>query len=96
MVPLLRDPNRQWKSAAFSQYPRGRNIMGYSVRTDRWRYTEWRNHKSDEVVARELYDHASDPFAHTNVVDKAEHLPLVNGLAAKLRSGWKTARPPAK
>jgi arylsulfatase A-like enzyme len=95
MVPLLRDPNRQWKSAAFSQYPRGRNIMGYSVRTDRWRYAEWRNRKTDEVVARELYDHSNDPFAHANVVDKPEHLPLVNGLAAKLRGGWKTARPPA-
>lgn len=43
-------------------YPRGKppTHMGYSMRTDRVRYTEWRKFDSGEVVARELYDHTSD------------------------------------
>ena len=44
-VPLIQDPNRPWKTAAFSQYPRvvpgyGRG-MGHSMRTRRYRFTEW-------------------------------------------------------
>ena len=42
---LLKYPKYQWKSASFSQYPRmlvsGDNIMGYSLRTQTYRYTEW-------------------------------------------------------
>jgi arylsulfatase A-like enzyme len=57
-LPLLDDPARAWKRAAFSQYPRkGQQVMGYSMRTDRYRYTEWQeNWKSDspKVLAREL------------------------------------------
>ena len=40
-VPLMSDPKRQWKKAAFSQYPRmdvaGSAVMGYTMRTDRYR-----------------------------------------------------------
>ena len=43
--PLLDDPKRPWKTAAFSQYPRraakGAALMGYSMRTDRYRFTVW-------------------------------------------------------
>jgi iduronate 2-sulfatase len=35
--------------------------MGYSVRTDYVRYTEWRDWKTGEVVARELYDTENNP-----------------------------------
>jgi iduronate 2-sulfatase len=55
-APLLRDAAAQGEDAAFSQYPSGKH-MGYSVRTARWRYTEWRTrgHKP-QIIARELYD----------------------------------------
>jgi iduronate 2-sulfatase len=39
--------------------------MGYSVRTDRWRYTQW---GKDGFEGEELYDHASDDKEITNVV----------------------------
>ena len=40
MVPLLAAPNRPWKSAVFSQYARG-GLMGYSLRTERYRFNQW-------------------------------------------------------
>ena len=92
MVPLLENPNRSWKAAAFSQYPRG-PIMGYSLRTARWRYTEWVSTKTKAVIDRELYDHAAGAFAHENVVTKPEHAAILNHLRGLMRRGWRDARP---
>ena len=92
MVPLLQQPTRGWKTAVFSQYPRGK-VMGYSLRTKRWRYNEWINRETKAVVARELYDHASDPFAHVNVVDQPEHAEFVERLAGTMKAGWQGAKP---
>jgi iduronate 2-sulfatase len=93
MVPLLADPDRPWKVAAFSQYPRGGNIMGYSLRSGKWRYTEWRHRKSDKVLERELYDHSDGPVAEANLVDKPAHADVVERLARIMKDGWKGARP---
>ena len=59
--PLLEDPHAPGKEAAFTIVTRGPGQRGDSIRTDRWRYTEW----SDDT--RELYDHASDPQETRNV-----------------------------
>ena len=45
--------------------------MGYAVRTDRYRYVEWRKRDGAEVVARELYDHQTDPNEDRNVAGDA-------------------------
>lgn len=80
LVPLLNDPSDRVRASAFTQsprpnYPRGKlpKTMGYSVRTDRFRYTEWRNFHTGAVQASELYDHASDPLEMTNVVAQPQH-----------------------
>lgn len=53
---VLSDASAQGQDTAISQYPRGKR-MGYSVRTERYRYTEWRTKgKNPEIAARELYD----------------------------------------
>jgi len=87
--PLLKDPERLWKKAAFSQYPRGNN-EGYSIRTERYRYTEWRN-KEGRIVARELYDHFNDSNETVNIVTDNEV--LVQSLSQQLKMGWKKALP---
>ncbi len=88
LVPVMNEPARKWKAAAFSQYPRPghypseANIrqMGYSMRTDRYRYTEWRDHKTGKVLARELYDYQTDPQGNANVAGAAENAELVKRL----------------
>ncbi|MFM9090655.1 MAG: sulfatase [Verrucomicrobiota bacterium] len=70
LLPVLRDPAAAVKPAAFSQHPRPAyydrepakvpRAMGYSVRTDAVRYTEWRDWASGSVIARELYDAFAD------------------------------------
>ncbi len=92
MVPLLHDPNRKWKRAAFSQYPRG-SVMGYSMRTDRYRYTEWKDMKSGKVTACELYDHENDPQENTNVAQALANRALVKRLSRMLRRGYRKAMP---
>lgn len=74
LSPLLKDPTLEIKSAAFTQHQHpfygSRDqwkAMGYSIRTTRWRYTEWRAIGSHEVLAKELYDHSSDLQELTNV-----------------------------
>jgi len=79
LAPVLEDPSALPQPCAFTQHPRPAyydrepsgqpKAMGYSVRTPRVRYTEWRDWKSGEVIARELYDAASDPNELRNAAD---------------------------
>ena len=86
---LLDDPNRKWKAAAFSQYPRGKN-MGYSMRTDRYRFTLWQD-PDGKVLATELYDHEGNDKEDVNIAGRSEHAALVRELTEQLRRGWKAA-----
>ncbi len=52
-APLLDNPDLAWKPAAFSQYPRGK-VMGYSMKTDRYRLTAGKDKQTGEIWAREL------------------------------------------
>lgn len=90
-APLLDDADRPWKEAAFSQYPRGK-VMGYSLRTDRYRLTRWVEGDDPEaVVAVELYDHRSDPGENVNVAEDPANVGLVEELTERLRAGWREA-----
>ncbi len=96
-TPLFEDPDRLWKRAAFSQYPRtipGLGAgMGYSVRTSRFRYTEW-GAPGSPYKAAELYDYKADPAETRNIADRPENVSLVNGLSGILAEGWRGALPP--
>ena len=76
---VLADPTTAHKSAALTVCARGK-ILGRSVRTTRYRYTEW----GDTGVA-ELYDHAADPGEWVNLADKPELRATRAELAATLR-----------
>ena len=89
--PVLEDPSKSVKPAAFTWHPRpayppGGNdpdAMGYSMRTDRYRYTEWRDFKTGHPVARELYDHAADPRETVNVAARADVVEALSKLLSK-------------
>jgi iduronate 2-sulfatase len=93
--PLLDDPQRAVKSAAFSQYPRtmkGGKLMGYSMRTDRYRFTRWVDRDDHaKVDAVELYDHDADPQENTNIAGDPVHKGLVEKLTVQWLAGWKGA-----
>ena len=99
--PLLDHPSQPWKQAAFSQYPRAGGktgagqLMGYSMRTDRYRFTVWvgRNDHT-KVDAIELYDHQTDPQENQNIAKRPENAALVEQLMAQWRKGWQGALPP--
>jgi len=96
--PLMENPTQTWKSAAFSQYPRangGNPLMGYSMRTDRYRFTVWVSQNDhSKVDAVELYDHQTDPQENYNVAKKVENKALVDQLMHQWQAGWKGALPP--
>lgn len=85
--PLLENPAADWDSAGITQVLRPADsrlpepVMGRSVRTERWRYTEW-NEGRDGL---ELYDHAADPheFHNRAVQPDAEALAVMRQLRLK-------------
>ncbi len=85
LVPLLENPTLPGDDHALSQYPRS-GTMGYSMRTDRHRYTEWRVRNSSTVMARELYDYDLDPGEGTNVVDRAAYAVTASNLAVRMEA----------
>ena len=67
--------------------------MGYAIRTDRYRYVEWRDWTSKRIMARELYDHAFDPHEMRNLVETTSVAETVEELAGMLARGWTSALP---
>ncbi len=86
LVPILQDGSVRIKDAAFSQFPRG-DRMGYSLRTEEFRYTEWIRREGGETIARELYDHRCDHEESVNIAGDSQYTGVVAALAARLRSG---------
>jgi uncharacterized sulfatase len=82
LKPLLSDAQATVHDAAFTQARRGASaeFWGRSVRTSRWRYTEW-NAGAD---GRELYDHNADPHEYTNLAARPEHQAVVRELHDRL------------
>jgi len=136
-APLLDDPKRAWKQAAFSQYPNPalrewaanplskgmretffgplikevedriiaqqgtrwdrevfeNDLMGYAMRTDRYRLVVWKNHKHAEraPIFVELYEHETDPRETVNVADKKPK--IVATLLKQFNAGWEASQP---
>ena len=78
-VPLLRNPNQPWKKAVFSRY-----FRGDSVKTDRYRYTQWRD-KKGKVNARMLYDHRVDLVENVNIAESPQNKAVVKQLSDMLQ-----------
>jgi len=77
---ILDDPRLPHKDAVRTVIKRG-PILGHTIRTDRYRYTEWDAGKK----GAELYDHRVDPGEWVNLADKADYATIRRELSAKLQ-----------
>jgi uncharacterized sulfatase len=95
-TPLLENPQRPWKRAAFFMITLGG--LGRSVRTKRHRYAEYRRSTAlpasgEKPHAVELYDLARDPLEQRNLAASPAHSETVRKLAALLRQGHGAVQP---
>ena len=86
LLPLVDNPKADWSNVAFTQYQRG-NVMGRSLRTDRYRFTLWKN-SDGQIVGRELYDYKKDPQGNVNIVDQLSCRKTVTKLTDLLNEKW--------
>ena len=97
LVPLLDEPEQDFKSAVFSELLRQDSeegdSLGRSVRTERYRLTEW-SHAERGVFAVELYDYEQDRSERVNLAPLGAHDARVAELSGQLEAGWRAALPP--
>ncbi len=106
LVPILDDVTASVRRAALTQHPRpayykkSPESMGYSIRSNTHRYTEWRDWKSGETITRELYDHKADPDETRNLANQADQIEVLDKHEALLKemnpivtTGWKPILP---
>jgi len=104
LAPMLKDSSVVGRGWALTQVVRGGNVapvvgkgknrgnqrfFGYSLRTPRWRYTEW----AEGEQGRELYDHDADPGELMNLAGKPEHSKTVKELSIQLRNAASASFP---
>jgi iduronate 2-sulfatase len=95
--PLLIEPTQRWDSCAVTQVLRPadarlpRPIMGRSIRTQRWRYTQWDEGRDGE----ELYDHNDDPDEFNNLAETPAAQPVIGELRMQLQQRAAGVAPPA-
>jgi iduronate 2-sulfatase len=84
MVPLLSNPENAWDPPAISQVGRRLApgpIMGYSLRTERYRYTMW---GEEGAEGEELYDYDLDQREVINLAKSSNAATLKSNLRAQL------------
>ena len=84
LMPLLKNPNAQWDYPAITQlHPQAaKEVRGYSIRTERYRYTFW----NEGADGEEMYDYQKDPRELHNLAGNATMAPLKGKLRARLES----------
>jgi len=87
-APLFENPNQALRKTAFSQYPR-EGAKSQSVRTENFRYTEWRDLKTDELRHRALFDQRQNSREEQKLVEEEDFAKEVERLSGLLNRGWR-------
>nr|MBI1228982.1 sulfatase-like hydrolase/transferase [Cytophagales bacterium] len=91
-VPVLQHPDQKWKEVALSQFPRNNGeVMGYSMRTEQYRYTRWEELSSGNILAQELYQHKDNSLAHQNLAILPEYESMLTELDTLLEISWRNS-----
>ena len=110
LVPVMKNNKASVKEYAMSQYPRKMDkadinkvvdgkgkLMGYSMRTEQYRYTVWLKnftsdqvYNADKVYTKELYDYVKDPLEKVNVSDDTKYAAIVADLDKKMVAYFKS------
>jgi arylsulfatase A-like enzyme len=110
LKPLMVNNNAKVNDYSISQYPRklkkvemikkgysDPKIMGYSLRTDKYRFTIWMNNftskqpfNESQVYASEMYDYVKDPLEKVNVVNDKEYAAIAKDMKAKMLDYFKS------
>ncbi len=98
LVPLLNDPQASVRSsaltvtvirdAAIRRENPGKQLLGHTLRTGRYRYTEW----GAGEFGTELYDYETDPEEFTNLARSEAHREVLGELQAELRQRREAAK----
>jgi uncharacterized sulfatase len=89
LAPLLKNPAAKWDHFAITQVRRGpaaTPFFGYSIRTEKWRYTEWSGGK----LGVELYDEVADPHELNNLASDPKHQKTARELQQRLHRATKS------
>jgi arylsulfatase A-like enzyme len=92
LVPVLKNPKKEVKDFAVSQYYRGKDKMGYTMRTDRYRITIWLNgdfkskylFRDPDIASIELYDYKNDPMETVSQANNPEYKEVRDRLKKQL------------
>lgn len=110
LKPLMLNNKTKGKEYSISQYPRklkklemikkgytDAKMMGYSLRTDQYRYTIWMNNftskdifNESQVYASEMYDYVKDPLEKINVVNDKNYTSISASLKSKMIAFFKS------
>ncbi len=102
LVSVLKDGKEKVKNFAMTQYHRttkdGVKLEGYSLRTERYRYTEWVKemfkstdvkYSKENLYASEFYDYETDPLETANLIENEEYKPVIDSHKAYMTSYFK-------
>ncbi|MGB7325655.1 MAG: sulfatase [Rubripirellula sp.] len=85
LIPLLAGDRERVRDGALTVF-KSKGSLGYSYRTDRYRYTEWISNRSGKTTASELYDYENDPFETKNRVNDSTYDEVRIRLAKQMRA----------
>ncbi|MEL7121099.1 MAG: sulfatase-like hydrolase/transferase, partial [Bacteroidota bacterium] len=92
LVPIMKGSSKSVRHSAMAQYTRGPSRMGYTLRSERYRYVKWIEMKYYEgemkgsLITNELYDYEKDPLETINLADDPKYRRIIAEFEREFKS----------